>query len=116
MAYCCQIFREVLCDKKEIFLFLQEISIEKDNDFKSLFEDVEFLCELTFITDLTNYLNILNFKLQETNQTISQFFSHIDSFRRKLSFKNQKKIIFIFILLVRYFSKNTAQIAISKNL
>jgi len=75
--------------RKEIFLFLQEMSIAKDNDFKSLFEDTDFLCELAFITDLTNHLNSLNLKLQKTNQTICQLVSHIDSFRRKLAlFKN----------------------------
>ena len=39
---------------------------------------------------MTNYLNILNSKLQKTDQTISQLVSHIDSFRRKLIlFKHQ---------------------------
>ncbi|KYN03211.1 General transcription factor II-I repeat domain-containing protein 2A, partial [Cyphomyrmex costatus] len=78
--------------RKEIFLFLQEMSIEKDDDFKSLFEDTEFLCELAFITDLTNHLSILNLKLQKTNQTIRPDCTnahHIDSFRSKLLlFKN----------------------------
>ncbi|XP_024880519.1 general transcription factor II-I repeat domain-containing protein 2B-like [Temnothorax curvispinosus] len=75
--------------RKEIFLFLQEMSIAKDDDIKYIFEDTEFLCELAFITDVTNHLNILNTKLQKTNQTICQLVSHIDSFRRKLVlFKN----------------------------
>ncbi|KYN11058.1 General transcription factor II-I repeat domain-containing protein 2 [Trachymyrmex cornetzi] len=39
---------------------------------------------------MTNHLNILNSKLQKTDQTISQLVSHIDSFRRKLVlFKRQ---------------------------
>ena len=57
---------EKFFDKRKIFLFLKEMSVEKD-DFKSLFEDVKFLCELVFIIDLTNHLNILNLKLQKTN-------------------------------------------------
>ncbi|KYM87988.1 hypothetical protein ALC53_03206 [Atta colombica] len=86
--------------RKEIFLFLQETSVEKDDDFKSLFEDV--LCELAFITDL------------------NQLISHIDSFRKLLLFKNHLEenfsfLSFIFIFLVKYFSKNTTQI-LFKNL
>jgi len=69
--------------RKEIFLFLQEMSINY-NHFKFLFEDFDFLCKLAFITDLTSHLNDLNLKLQKANQTISQLVSHADSFRRKL--------------------------------
>jgi len=47
-------FREVLRDKKRDLPFFQEMSIAKNDDFKSLFED--FLCEIAFITDLTNHL------------------------------------------------------------
>lgn len=76
--------------KKEISLFLQENLNDKYNEFKSFFEDLDSLCELAFITDLTHHLNILNLKLQKTNQVISQLYSHVDSFRRKLQlFKNQ---------------------------
>ncbi|KAG5310765.1 F200B protein, partial [Acromyrmex insinuator] len=49
-----------------------------------LLEDVTFLTELTFITDISNQLRLLNLKLQRTNQNISQLVSHVDSFRRKL--------------------------------
>ncbi|EFN62346.1 General transcription factor II-I repeat domain-containing protein 2A, partial [Camponotus floridanus] len=74
--------------RKEIFIFLQEMSLAKCDDFIPLFEDLDFLSELAFITDLTSHLNNLNLKLQKANQTISQLVSHIDSFRRKLLFKN----------------------------
>jgi len=75
--------------RKEIFLFLQDMSDTKFDEFKSFFEDSDSLCELAFLTDLTNHLNHLNLKLQKTNQTISQLVSHIDSFKRKLLlFKN----------------------------
>ncbi|XP_036144913.1 general transcription factor II-I repeat domain-containing protein 2B-like [Monomorium pharaonis] len=76
--------------RKEIFLFLQENFAAKYEEFKSFFEDVNSLCELALITDMTNHLNILNLKLQKTNQVISQLVSHVDSFRRKLQlFKSQ---------------------------
>ncbi|XP_067203780.1 general transcription factor II-I repeat domain-containing protein 2B-like [Linepithema humile] len=75
--------------RKEIFLFLQKQLPIKYNEFKFFFEDLDSLCELALITDVTNYLNILNVKLQKTDQIISQLLSHIDSFRRKLQlFKN----------------------------
>ena len=75
--------------RKEIFLFLQEQLPEKSNEYKYFFEDLDSLCELALITDVTNQLNILNLKLQKTDQIISQFFSHVDSFRKKLQlFKN----------------------------
>ncbi|KAL6421408.1 hypothetical protein ACFW04_014196 [Cataglyphis niger] len=74
--------------RKEIFLFLQEMSINY-NEFKSFSEDLDFLSELAVITDLTSHLSNLNLKLQKTNQTIAELVSHIDSFRRKLLlFKN----------------------------
>ena len=77
-----QCLRTFFTIRKEIFLFLQQMSLA--NDFKSFFEDLNSLSELAFITDLTSSLNILNLKLQKANQSISQLVSHIDSFRRKL--------------------------------
>lgn len=75
--------------RKEIFLFLQEKCSAKFDEFKFFFEDLDSLCELALVTDMTNHLNTLNLKLQKTNQTISQLVSHVDSFRRKLLlFKN----------------------------
>lgn len=74
---------------KEIFLFLQNMSDTKFDEFKYFLQDIESLCELALLTDLTNHLNNLNLKLQKTEQTISQLVSHIDSFQRKLIlFKN----------------------------
>ncbi|XP_011872403.1 PREDICTED: general transcription factor II-I repeat domain-containing protein 2A-like, partial [Vollenhovia emeryi] len=61
--------------RKEIFLFLQEKFSAKCDEFekfKMFFEDLDSLCELAFITDITNHLNTLNLKLQKTDQTISQ--------------------------------------------
>jgi len=63
--------------RKEIFLFLQNMSDTKFDEFKSFFEDSDSHCELAFFTDLTNnHLNNLNLKLQKTNQTISQLVSY----------------------------------------
>lgn len=76
--------------RKEIFLFLQTELPAKFDEFKFFFENLDSLCELAVITDMTNHLNILNLKLQKTDQIISQLVSHVDSFRRKLVlFKNQ---------------------------
>lgn len=75
--------------RKEIFLFLQDEFPAKFDKFKFFVEDLDSLCELAFVTDMTNHLNTLNLKLQKTNQIISQLVSHVDSFRRKLQlFKN----------------------------
>ena len=53
--------------RKEIFLFLQEMSDDKYDEFKSFFQDLDLLCELALLTDLTNHLNNLNLKLQKTD-------------------------------------------------
>ena len=75
--------------RKEVFLFLQDQVPAEYDKFKFFFEDLDSLCELALITDMTNHLNTLNLKLQKTNQTISELVSHVDSFRRKLIlFKN----------------------------
>jgi len=55
------------------------MSIAKHNDFKSFFEDLDCLCELTLITDLTSHFNNLHLKLQKANRTISQLVSHVNS-------------------------------------
>ncbi|KAG5309995.1 F200A protein, partial [Acromyrmex insinuator] len=82
-------FEKFFAIRKEIFLFLQEYFSTKCDEFQFFFENLNSLCELV-ITDMTNYLNILNSKLQKTDQTILQLISHIDSFRRKLIlFKHQ---------------------------
>lgn len=53
--------------RKEIYLFLQEKFSENHDELKSFFENLDSLCELALITDLTNHFNILNLKLQKTN-------------------------------------------------
>lgn len=80
-AKCLEIFFAI---RKEILLFLQEMNNPKFQEYISLLDNITFLCELAFITDMTNQLRLLNLKLQKTNQNISQLVSHVDSFRRKL--------------------------------
>ncbi|EZA62816.1 hypothetical protein X777_02192, partial [Ooceraea biroi] len=70
--------------------FLQDELPAKFEKFKFFFTDVDSFCKLALITDMTNHLNILNLKLQKTNQIISQLVCHVDSFRKKLVlFKTQ---------------------------
>jgi len=61
--------------RKEVFLFLQENFPAKFEEFKFFFEDLDSLCELAVVTDMTNHLHSLNLKLQKTNQTIFQLVS-----------------------------------------
>ncbi|KAG5311570.1 GTD2A protein, partial [Acromyrmex insinuator] len=73
--------------RKKVFLFLEDQVPAKYEGYPE--NKFHPLCELALITDMTNHLNILNLKLQETNQTISEFINYIDSFCRKLTlFKN----------------------------
>ncbi|KYN03873.1 General transcription factor II-I repeat domain-containing protein 2B, partial [Cyphomyrmex costatus] len=80
-AKCLQVFFTI---RKEILLFLKEMNKSKFHEYISLLEDVTFLTELAFITDISNQLRFLNLKLQKMNQNISQLVSHVNSFRRKL--------------------------------
>ncbi|KYN18712.1 General transcription factor II-I repeat domain-containing protein 2B [Trachymyrmex cornetzi] len=80
-AKCLQVFFAI---RKEILLFLKEMNKSKFHEYISLLEDVTFLTELAFITDISNQLRLLNLKLQKTDQNISQLVSHVNSFRRKL--------------------------------
>ncbi|PNF38714.1 hypothetical protein B7P43_G16721, partial [Cryptotermes secundus] len=69
--------------RHEIATFLREKvtnSAEPQNDL----EDVEFLRNLAFLTDITQHLNVLNLQLQGKKQTICQMFGFVDSFRKKL--------------------------------
>jgi len=54
-----KILQKFFSMRKEIYLFIQEMHIAKLDSFKSFFEDIESLCELAFMTDLTCHLNIL---------------------------------------------------------
>ncbi|XP_029160186.1 general transcription factor II-I repeat domain-containing protein 2B-like [Nylanderia fulva] len=80
-AKCLEIFFSI---RKEILLFIQEKNNPKFQEYISLLENITFLSELAFITDMTNQLRLLNLKLQKPTQNISQLVSHVDSFRSKL--------------------------------
>ncbi|XP_066590714.1 general transcription factor II-I repeat domain-containing protein 2B-like [Prorops nasuta] len=82
-----QCLERFLALKNEIMMFLQIIAMASAmyNEFKSFLEDIDSLCELALITDLTNHLNTLNYKLQTSEQSSSQLVSHIDSFIAKLN-------------------------------
>ncbi|KAM4016978.1 general transcription factor II-I repeat domain-containing protein 2B-like [Anomaloglossus baeobatrachus] len=76
--YLCKFFRL----RKEIYLFLKELK-----SYPSLEErlcDVDFLCSLAFLTDITQALNSLNKSLKEKEQDICQLYKHISAFRTKL--------------------------------
>ncbi|XP_067215683.1 protein FAM200A-like [Linepithema humile] len=74
--------------RKEIFLFLQEQLPIKYNEFKFFFEDLDSLCELAVITDVTNHLNILNHPLKAS---FSRILFGID--QRKHSDRDLKLLI-----------------------
>lgn len=57
---------------------------QKFEEYISFLDNLTFLSELAFITDMTNQLRLLNLKLQRPNQNISQLVSHVDGFRKKL--------------------------------
>lgn len=65
---------------EEIQLFLAE----KKNDVPEL-DNPDWLCDLAFLVDITNHLNVLNTRLQGKDQLISQLYSHVSSFQCKLS-------------------------------
>ncbi|KAG9475648.1 general transcription factor II-I repeat domain-containing protein 2B-like [Eleutherodactylus coqui] len=76
--YLCKFFRL----RKEIYLFLTEI--KSDPFLEDRLCDMDFLCSLAFLTDITQTLNSLNKSLKEKDQNISQLYQHISAFRTKL--------------------------------
>lgn len=63
----------------EIVIFLNE----KGKVVPEL-ENLDWLCDLAFLVDLTSHLNNLNIKLQGNNQLISQLANHVAAFEQKL--------------------------------
>lgn len=57
--------------REEIFLFLQEIFIAKDDDIKSLFEDTDFLCEFALTVESFKYFIFKVAKNQSDNMSIT---------------------------------------------
>ncbi|XP_069596686.1 general transcription factor II-I repeat domain-containing protein 2B-like [Ranitomeya imitator] len=76
--YLCKFFRL----RKEIYLFLSEL--KSDPFLEERLCDVDFLCSLAFLIDVTQALNSLNKSLKEKEQDICQLYKHISAFRSKL--------------------------------
>ncbi|CAK1598966.1 unnamed protein product [Parnassius mnemosyne] len=60
---------------EEIGIFLAQ----KQRDVPEL-KSPDWLCDLAFLVDITNHLNVLNTRLQGKNQLISQLYAHVSSF------------------------------------
>jgi hypothetical protein len=78
-----KILRRFFDLKEEIVLFLSE----KSTNIEEL-NDSNFIFDLAFLVDLTQYLNYLNIKLQGRDQLITAFYSHVKAFEVKLNNKN----------------------------
>ncbi|EZA56071.1 General transcription factor II-I repeat domain-containing protein 2B [Ooceraea biroi] len=75
--------------KKEIFLFLQEMNNSKFQEYISLLEDITFLSELAFITDITNQLRLLNsFIFFPSCQILFEEHGSNCNFKEHISFTN----------------------------
>ncbi|XP_072277630.1 general transcription factor II-I repeat domain-containing protein 2B-like [Pyxicephalus adspersus] len=68
--------------RREIHSLLVEL--KSDPVLEMCLCDMDFLCSLAFLTDITQSLNTLNKNLQEKEQNISQLYKHISAFRNKL--------------------------------
>ncbi|CAK1597490.1 unnamed protein product [Parnassius mnemosyne] len=61
---------------------LEKIGIflaKKQRDVPEL-KNTDWLCDLAFLVDITNHLNVLNTRLQGKNQLISQLYANVSSF------------------------------------
>ncbi|OCT91679.1 hypothetical protein XELAEV_18014740mg [Xenopus laevis] len=67
---------------EEIYLYLSDTKC--DSALIEHLTDVNFITALAFLTDITQFLNSLNLSLQGRNQSVSQLYSHIATFRSKL--------------------------------
>ena len=70
--------------RKEILSVFEEELMESTNTFQAQLRSIEFLCDLAFLTDMTNHLNGLNLNLQGKGQSISRLVGHVEGFRSKL--------------------------------
>ena len=70
--------------RKEILSFFEEELMESTNTFQAQLRSIEFLCNLAFLTDMTNHLNVLNLNLQGKGQSIFHLVTHVEGFRSKL--------------------------------
>jgi len=58
--------------RKEILKYLKTNITIDTNYLENQMVDKQFLCSLTFLPDISQYLNKLNLQLQDKKQTISQ--------------------------------------------
>ena len=58
--------------------------MKSKNENVSFLSDIEWLNDLTFLTDVTQRLSKLNKQLQGRNQLSNIMFEHITSFQKKL--------------------------------
>ena len=65
------------------FIFEEQLTDSTDT-FQAQLQSPEFLCDLAFLTDMTNHLNVSNLSLQGKRHSISNLVGHVESFRSKL--------------------------------
>ncbi|XP_064081865.1 general transcription factor II-I repeat domain-containing protein 2A-like [Macrobrachium nipponense] len=61
-----------------------EIFLNEKNKMVPELTNADWLCDLSFLVDLTSHLNNLNHKLQGNNQLISQLANYVTAFEQKL--------------------------------
>ncbi|XP_017794537.1 PREDICTED: general transcription factor II-I repeat domain-containing protein 2B-like [Habropoda laboriosa] len=86
--------RWLTCAKmlKRVFDLQQEIQSFFASKSKSIpeFEDKEWVCDFTFLVDITSHLNDVNTRLQGKDQLINKMYDHISAFQMKLGFWEQQ--------------------------
>lgn len=87
-TYHCIIHQEALAAKTPYLVstmatVISIINKEMDRFVEKL-EDITFLCNLAFLTDITKYLNDLNLSLQGKNKNVFQLIAQIEGFKEKL--------------------------------
>ncbi|KAG6924593.1 GTF2I repeat domain containing 2 [Chelydra serpentina] len=72
---------------KRFFALREEIDLFKKVKNKEVpqLADSTFICNLAFLTDITDHLNALNLKLQGRKQVITQMYDSVKSFTVKLT-------------------------------
>ena len=62
---------------------IQQFTEGKDNPI-AVFNDAEWICDLTFLANVNSHLNELNSRLQRKGQLINCMFNHVKAFQVKL--------------------------------
>ncbi|XP_042198919.1 general transcription factor II-I repeat domain-containing protein 2A-like [Callorhinchus milii] len=74
--------------RKDVLSFLKKQVRSNTTQFEEELENPTYLCSLAFLTDITSHFNVINLRLQDRNQNISNLVEHVDWFRRKLELLN----------------------------